>query len=540
MEHRTQYWIFGPLEDAAFVLLTPLPILLAFTTARGTGTMNILIAFGLALAMAHYFPGILRAYGDRALFKRYRIRLVLAPLFLITLTSYFAYRNLHIVLLLALLWGQWHWMMQIYGFARIYDAKARPMARTPALLDRMICLLWFGMCAFVVNNDLPSYVASFYQSGGPHLPAEAFAWFTRAWVVLTAGVTVVYVIHMWTTIRSGQWPNPLKFVFIGVTFIYLSHTAGVVERPYMGMIMFESWHDIQYLAIVWLFNLSRARNNPEAGSFIRFMFRPRALLVLAYVVLCLAFGSLTHAWRFFDNAIAARVALSFVTSMGLLHYYLDGFIWKIREPETRRALLDEASQSVSTAVTAAVPRLPVLRHAVLWLLFAIPAVLFFVKESSGDAARPMQVYEDVLLGFPDSADAHYQLARELQDAGRFREATAHFEDALKFKPNMLPAHIFAGVLLTDRKEFAAAKLHFEQALRLDPRNAEVHNDLGIVLDEGGDLQGAKTHLERAVRFDPEYALAHNNLAGVLTRLGDSSGAAKHFKQANRLDPEHFH
>ena len=102
MEHRTQFWIFGPLEDAAFVLLTPLPILLAFTAARSTGTMNILIAFGLALAMAHYFPGILRAYGDRALFNRFRIRLILAPLFLISVTTCFAYLNLHIVLLLAL------------------------------------------------------------------------------------------------------------------------------------------------------------------------------------------------------------------------------------------------------------------------------------------------------------------------------------------------------------------------------------------------------------------------------------------------------
>src|SRR5438309_9961083 len=151
---QSRYWIFSPLQDMAFVLLTPLPILLAFAVARRGSWMDGLLTFGLALAMAHYLPGILRAYGDRALFRRYQLRLILAPLFLISITTWFAYRNLHSVIFLALLWGQWHWMMQIYGFARIYDAKAEPEARTPARLDQVICLVWCGMCVFVLNNDL--------------------------------------------------------------------------------------------------------------------------------------------------------------------------------------------------------------------------------------------------------------------------------------------------------------------------------------------------------------------------------------------------
>src|SRR5215510_864153 len=96
-------------------------------------------------------------------------------------------------------------------------------------------------------------------------------------------------------IRQGHTPNPLKFIFLAVTFIYLGHTAGVAERPLLGLALFESWHDVQYLAIVWMFNLNRTRQTPEAGPFIRFLFRPRIVLALAYVGLCLAFGSLTHA-----------------------------------------------------------------------------------------------------------------------------------------------------------------------------------------------------------------------------------------------------
>src|SRR6266516_2786588 len=247
------YWIFGPLQDMAFVLLTPLPILLTFAAARRGGWTDGLLTFGLALAMAHYLPGILRAYGDRALFRRFRVRLIVAPLILFTVAAGFAYLNLHAVLLLALLWGQWHWMMQVYGFARIYDAKASPEGRTPAWMDKAICLLWFGMCVFVINFDLPTFVTRFYESGGPRIPAQTFVWFTRAWLAVTIVLTVVYLVRTFSSIREGRAPNPLKLVFMAETFIYLSHTTGVAERPLMGLALFESWHDIQYLAIVWVF-----------------------------------------------------------------------------------------------------------------------------------------------------------------------------------------------------------------------------------------------------------------------------------------------
>src|SRR5262245_57214626 len=88
---RSGYWIFSPWQDMAFIVLTPLPILLTFAAARRGGWMDGLITFLLALATAHYLPGILRAYGDRALLQRFRLRLILAPLFLFSATAACAY-----------------------------------------------------------------------------------------------------------------------------------------------------------------------------------------------------------------------------------------------------------------------------------------------------------------------------------------------------------------------------------------------------------------------------------------------------------------
>ena len=47
-----------------------------------------------------------------------------------------------------------------------------------------------------------------------------------------------------------------------------------------------------------------------------------------------------------------------------------------------------------------------------------------LKESNGGVRRPLQIYDDVFEAFPNSSMAHYQLARELQEAGRQREAVA--------------------------------------------------------------------------------------------------------------------
>jgi tetratricopeptide (TPR) repeat protein len=226
-----------------------------------------------------------------------------------------------------------------------------------------------------------------------------------------------------------------------------------------------------------------------------------------------------------------------VTSAALLHYYMDGFIWKIREKETRQSLAVGGVDEVQHLADAPFGLFPAwARHAALWLLFAVPAGLLFVGESQGNVTSAIGIYENIVDAFPDSANAHYQLARELQDGGRFREARVQFERALELAPDLLQGHIFLGILLGDQRELAAAKVHFERALALDPRNAEVHNNLGIILDESGDPQTAKVHLERAIQIQPEYALAHNNLGTVLTKLGDHEQARIHHEHAVSLDP----
>src|SRR5262249_38268781 len=294
--------------------------------------------------------------------------------------------------------------------------------------------------------------------------------------------------------------------FVAATFLYLGYTVTQVHQPLMGYAMFESWHDIQYLAIVWLFNINRSKH-PEAGRLIRFLFRPRIVLLAAYVIVCLIFGSLAHAWRLFDNPTAARIGFAMVTATALFHYYLDGFIWKIRDKDTRQAL------GVQQQADSMVPRqwLPAWSgHALLWSLFIVPAALLFGMESNA-STRPLQVFERLVETFPSSAQAHYELGRTLQEQGRLAEAKVHFERALHIDSRLLPAHTLLGALLSSQNDLEEAKVHLEQVLKVDPKNPEAHNNLGIVFNKGNDVRRAQEEFELALKYAPDYALASNNL-----------------------------
>ena len=98
-------------------------------------------AFG---AMGHHLPGMLRAYGDRELFRRFRTRFLLAPLILLGVcAAVFAFYDLDGLILVAVLWATWHAWMQVYGFLRIYDSKtgrvdpARP--DLTCMCARLVC-----------------------------------------------------------------------------------------------------------------------------------------------------------------------------------------------------------------------------------------------------------------------------------------------------------------------------------------------------------------------------------------------------------------
>jgi tetratricopeptide (TPR) repeat protein len=142
---------------------------------------------------------------------------------------------------------------------------------------------------------------------------------------------------------------------------------------------------------------------------------------------------------------------------------------------------------------------------------------------------------DVTPG-PGGAQAHFELARKLSDAGRTDDAIAHFGQAIQRRPDWGAAHGQLGSTLLKAGRQNEARAEYETALRLEPAQPEVHNNLGAMLAGLGQIADALPHFEAAARLDPGFESAHANLGVALMRLGRKDEAIQAFQATLRINP----
>src|SRR5207244_5848106 len=118
-------------------------------------------------AMGHHLPGMIRAYGDRALFERFRWRFIFAPLFLLLTCVAFYWWDLKGIILVVFFWGVWHGMMQTYGFCRIYDAKTGSFAALNRRLDFWLCASWFSAAVVLSPQPVTATMDRLVVRGSP-------------------------------------------------------------------------------------------------------------------------------------------------------------------------------------------------------------------------------------------------------------------------------------------------------------------------------------------------------------------------------------
>src|SRR3954470_8529393 len=161
-------WILDRWRDLLLFVGTPVLLIPIFSAAQARwSAQDIFLFVGAFGAMGHHLPGMIRAYGDRALFDRFKIRFVVAPLALLAICVWSSVYNIQAVQLVALAWGIWHGMMQTYGFCRIYDSKASGKAAVRARTDLALCFSWFLAAVVLSPMRFRTCLDLYYESGGP-------------------------------------------------------------------------------------------------------------------------------------------------------------------------------------------------------------------------------------------------------------------------------------------------------------------------------------------------------------------------------------
>jgi tetratricopeptide (TPR) repeat protein len=517
-------WILGPWQDWLLFIGTPALILplvsLAQTRVRIEDLVLFVASFG---ALGHHFPGLLRAYGDRELFDRFKTRFVMAPLFLAAVCVFCISQDLSGLTLVVYAWGVWHGLAQTYGFLRIYDAKVRSAAALTCRLDLAMCVTWF--CGLVVLSPtrLHRVLELFYASGGPVVPA---AWLrsARAMALLVlVGVTLAFLANLIVGWRRGQRPSPLKLLTMVSSFGFWWYAGIAVSNLLLGNLLFELFHDVQYLSIVWAFNRNRAGKGALTG-LSRLLFRPRAVLIGAYVGLVFAYGAVNYLADGMAGGLPKKVLQGALVASSLLHFYYDGFIWKVSDKSTGQSLGLTGGKEAAQAVW-----LPGgLTHPLKWLLFLVPLAGLAIAQSRG-LAPDLERSRSFAQGI-GAANDHSLLGQSLLTAGDWQGAAASFRVALERDPDLAHARAGLGDALSMLGDRAAAEEAYRRALQ-DEDMATAHNSLGNLLALEGRAEEATSEFRRALALDPGLHAARANLGGALAGLGQWQEAADQLRAA---------
>ena len=549
----------SPAWDLFYVVLTPLLIVPAvlLTVRHWLQPEQLYLAVISFASLGHHLPGFMRAYGDRELFDRYRWRFLLAPPLVLALALAFTppaamasalglpWTHLHGLELILLAWGTWHGLMQTYGFMRIYDLRRGENDRASARLDHALCVTMF--VAGVVFSDVRMFgvAGAMWQAGLPLFGPETLA--TVRWIVggASAVVAVTYAAHLMSRWRRGVPINGMKLLLAASTGWFYWYCGRLSTNLLIGVAMFEIFHAVQYNAVVWIYNRRLFDRAGEKFGPLGFLFRDRLGMLGIYLAAIGAYSSI----RFFTASTGDRMfsadlqeahqwLIAFFVASSLLHFYYDGFIWKVSERKTRENLVD--AEIVGPSVERFTPSLV---HAGKFaMLLAIAAALVFSERHYRDpeAIERQQAERRALARLtPGVPESQMLASREALAAGDAVGAVAHARRAAEQSPDSHQNQAELGCAWLAAGEPARAKVAIERAIELQPNRWDYRCDLGESLEKLGEPTLAADQYRRAATLAPREAEPVERLANLYLSRKDLPGAVAAMRRLGKLDPKDF-
>jgi hypothetical protein len=336
---REPRWIHRPAVDLAVAacwvpfalaghLLEPHPALL---TAFVSGVF--------VLSFAHQPLTLALVYGDREQFELRRAIFTVSPLVFVVAILLTLHVSLLALALVAGLWNAEHTLMQRYGLTRIYGRKA---GEAEGGLERALLVSWLLLALVVIAADpaTPTRLHRLDLGGINELAVRTLTRFEGPATVLLVPMVLVVValVIAWISRerRRGADANPAKWLYVGSTAALF---AVILIDPIAGLMGFVGAHSLEYFVIVHQ-SLGRryveaTDGSPGARSPLGRVVRARCGRVgflAAYLVLVIGLVTFLQ-WR----ASPVAYLLVFFT-LGGLHVFYDGFIWKLRRPAVANSL----------------------------------------------------------------------------------------------------------------------------------------------------------------------------------------------------------
>jgi len=366
-------YIIDRRQDAFWFIGLPFLAIVAALASQRWLSVVALASCGLWITLPHHFAGWLRTYAIPDELRYYRGRLIAGPLVIAAGTLLGLWIAPITLLLLVTMWDHQHSLMQQHGFSRIYDFKAKTGAPSTPRFD--LTLMW----VLYVNLFLTSpFFTEFWVRELYRYQLSISADAVRMVHTLSWGITLAYLVvyagHLVWCVVNGHRLNHWKYGFIASSFFLWYYVSWQVDSLLVYGIAHKIMHGVQYIVFVVFYlrhKFNQEEQAPKSDSSSR---SPHWLQVLLQPRHVLAFVALSALYALFFQLIARQPLSEFgfglnnfsevygtpipehgmqtmseeasyhmyagtiIYTTQLLHYYIDSFIWKVRDKKVQSAL----------------------------------------------------------------------------------------------------------------------------------------------------------------------------------------------------------
>lgn len=324
-------WIHGPVTDLTMALCW-VPFAVAALAIDDTPShLRTVVSVVFLLSFSHQPLTLSLVYGDRSQFELRRRIFTWSPL--VFIAALFIAHHVSFVLLavVAGLWNAEHTLMQRYGITRIYGRKAGQA--DGGGLEKAMLFSWLvtAMVWAAADSATTERVWRIGLAGANRRGVEVLTDLRPAAqlilpvvLVATVGILAAWLIAEKRRGPSGSWTKRIYVAATAALFVT------ILVNPIAGFLAYVGSHAVEYFIIVHQ-NLGTRYANAEndggapVGRAVRTPIgRPGFFvvylgLIIGIVSLVERYGSpLTYTLVFF--------------TLGGLHVFYDGFIWKLRRP----------------------------------------------------------------------------------------------------------------------------------------------------------------------------------------------------------------
>jgi len=241
------------------------------------------------------------------------------------------------------LWGYYHIFKQHYGFMMMYKKKNRDFNPVDMKLDKIFffAAFYYPFLIYPLHDKEAAELLPF-----PILEPGATIYKDVLLFALIL-ISLIYLARQIQKARLGltlNWPKQILFAAAIPVNYLLFHSSMPLLGVYAAATIF---HNIQYHRLVWFYNQNKYGHEADRGRRYgfatlvnsRWLFYVAAAAVYAFVFDVVPRFVLKPAIGPGDVNLRNQLIFSFFAAPGLLHYWLDGHIWKVRsDPDLREYL----------------------------------------------------------------------------------------------------------------------------------------------------------------------------------------------------------